>query len=83
MAAKDRMKKRRQRINKNGGKTLSVLIDKETVAQLNQLKSHFQESQASLVARAIKTCMPQNRFLCFKHRQMFKSKMQIKRMMSP
>jgi hypothetical protein len=54
MAAKDRMKKRRQRINKNGGKTLSVLIDKETVAQLNQLKSHFQESQASLVARAIK-----------------------------
>jgi hypothetical protein len=53
MAAKDRMKKRRQRILKNGGKTLSVLIDKDTVVQLKQLKSHFQESQAALVVRAI------------------------------
>ncbi len=53
MAAKDRMKKRRQRVLKNGGKTLSVLIDQDTVIQLKHLKSHFQESQAALVARAI------------------------------
>lgn len=53
--AKERVKKRRKRVARAGGKTLSVLIDKQTAEMMDALLQESKKTKTAMVARAIKT----------------------------